>query len=73
MFYDIYPVDAKVLWEVTGEGDILQEAVNGTYPDLDGYYDHGDECWYLWTYDEDLDLSIHREAIELALGTIYEM
>jgi len=48
MYFSV-PDDAKPVVSIRGEGEVLQEVVvHGIYPDLVGYWDGEQNCWYLW-------------------------
>ena len=72
VFYDAIPDDAEQVISVTGDGEQLQELVShGVFPDLDGYWDDDDGCWYLWNRDgETVDWRLHIDAIRLAGGVV---
>jgi len=72
-WYTDIPDDAKEVAKVTQRvfTDELQEVIaHGIYPDLDGYWDDEDDCWYLWSIpDTEPNWKTHYDCIRLAGGT----
>jgi len=69
------PEDAQQVLRVRPSqhsGAELQEIVaNGVHPDLLGYWDGEEGCWYLWNNPERaVDWIVHTEPIRVAGGLL---
>lgn len=64
--------DAPMLWEVRGEGELLQEVIaQGIGDDMEGYWDDEEECWYLWTHTPgESNYPLHLKCIQDASGVV---